>query len=482
MKKAEIASKLMDLYCFNRKKYRYMFRGRDGEAQYHAVDKPLTVMQIYKHLDGLMTVSVCAGDFDTVFSTFDIDEPGLDKVRLVLDKLAALGIPQDKMYVSTSGNKGHHIDIFYDKPVYKSQGENLFNHLRQDPEVAAIRLEYFPTGGKCIKLPLGVNFKTGRRCWFLDPQTLEPIESLEYVLGVEKWSKAEFEAVVHRLNKEVFMDRLEQAQAYAAEKKAARSEKVEKEVREVAQAYITKHAEDKDPVITGPGQRHNLMLKVAVHRRCMGAPDAEAVYNEVMEWYGRQDQSEVTSSEREIEDDARAIARDVCNRYDPVMTWARKAYFRDQEKTGVITSLDLQNILLCEKKSMRKVAMLVCAYTRCFGSCKMGYDKMAEKVGLARSTVEAAISELIKMKLIKWWKRGGTIVINGQPRPNPNEYKFTDQQLVEGAPSFMKKDTIFVFDDVRENFLAFYYRVLMRMINPEEISKYISKKEMEAIG
>lgn len=479
MGKAEVSSKLMDLYCFNMKKYRYMFRGKDGEAQYKAIDKPFTVMQIYKHLDGKMTMSVCAGEMNTVFSTFDIDEPGLDKVRLVVDKLAELGVPRDKMYISTSGNKGHHVDIFYDKPVFKSQGENLFNYLMRDPEIAAIRLEYFPTGGKCIKLPLGINFKSGRRCWFLDQKTLEPVENFDYILGIEKWSAAEFGELVHRINKEVFLERLEQAKEYAAAQKEAQAKEEEEEIAKIAQAYVRKHIGDTEPVIDGPGQRHNKMLKVAIHRRRIGAPDEEAVYQEIMEWYSRQDQSEVTSSEPEIEADARAIARDVCQKYDPALTWARKAWRQNREKTAVITAADMGNILMCRTKSMRKVALLVCAYTKCFGSCKMGYAKIAAKTGTATSTAESAISELIKLKLIKWWDRGGTILINGQPRPNPNEYKFADQPIYTESPALAKRETIFTFDDVRDDFLGFYYRVLTRMLDPAELPKYISKKERE---
>src|SRR5699024_12407077 len=39
-----------------------------------------------------------------------------------------------------------------------------------------------------VKLPLVIHQRTGNRCWFVDNETLEPIESFDYILDIEPMS------------------------------------------------------------------------------------------------------------------------------------------------------------------------------------------------------------------------------------------------------------------------------------------------------
>lgn len=457
----EQTAKLIDLYCFNRDRFAYMYRKKDGEPGYKTMKKPLTVYHVMNHLDGRMTLSVLGGDKNTVFSTFDIDEPGLDKVRLVVDRLVALGVPRERMYISTSGNKGHHVDIFYDKPVWKSQGEKLYEYVMADPAVAEIRVEYFPTHERCIKIPLGINYKTGRRCWYLDQETLEEVEDQNYVLGIEKWSADEFEAMMYRLNKEAKLAKI----AAAKENTGAAYERRERVV-------MPKHAEN-EPVLTGTGQRHDKMLRKAVYLRCCGA-DEDVLREELKAWVARQNPEYIGSTEDEVAADMSEIIGSVVAKYKPSREWQR----REWSSVGVVSMQDVENILKVAKTpSERKVAMLICAYTSCIGKCVMGYDTMAERTGVSLPTVVKAVKALIAAKLIKSWKRGGVKTVNGQPRFFANEYVFTDKWVYDGWPTASKKRTEFRLEDVKDDIVGFYYRTMWAMVDHDTLRTWMKPME-----
>lgn len=473
----DIGSKLLDLYCFNMRKYSFMFKKKDGEVVYHTTNKPFSIMQIYHHLDGKMTMSVYAGDMDTVFSTFDVDEPDPDLVRRVMDKLAELGVPRERMYVSTSGNKGYHIDIFYDQPIFKASGERLYKYLMKEPRLAERKVEYFPTGGRCIKIPLGVNFKSGRRCWYLDRETLESIEDIEYVLGIEKWAKIEFEEMMYRLNKAAKTELIQRAIENAKESAQPKPKPPSRE------QFSRQDWVDKEPDIEHPGERHNNMLKKAKFLRIHGASE-EILYEELLAYVARQQEKHpdgIASSQEEIEEDARLIAQTTVKAFEPKYNWVGNEVVRKKEtnSNGVITAQDLANILLCTKPSTRKVAFVICVYTSCFGQCTMGYNGLSERSGVSVPTVNTALKELREKKIIGWWKRGGFKEINGEPRPEASSYKFTQKQLFGVWPEIMHKQKIFQFDKVRDDLMAFYYRTMATMLSPYELKNQMTAGELE---
>lgn len=473
----DIGSKLLDLYCFNMEKYSFMYRGKDGEAVYRTVAKPFSIKHIYHHLDGRITMSVFGGKMDTVFSTFDVDEPDPDLVRRVMDKLAELGVPRERMYVSTSGNKGYHIDIFYDKPIYKASGERLYKYVMKDPELAGRKVEYFPTGGRCIKIPLGVNLKSGRRCWYLDRETLEPIEDIEYVFSIEKWSKEEFEQMMHRLNKAAKVDLIQRALAVSEE------EKVAKPKPPTRAQFSRKEWIENEPEIENPGERHNKMLKKANFLRIHGA-DEEILYQELLAYVERQQKKNpgcIASTQEEIEEDAQLIAHTTVKAFQPKYQWVANECVKKRESnvTGIITAQDIGNILLCKKPSARKVAFVICVYTSCFDQCTMSYKGLAERCGLSLQPVSDAVKELREKKILSYWKRGGVKEVNGQPKPEASEYKFTKKQLFGTWPEIMHKHKIFQFDNVKEDLMGFYYKTMATMLSPYELRQQMTAGELK---
>ena len=459
--RAEVASRLLDLYCMNMSKFSFMFVNREGEAQYLAEkERPLTIREVYAHLAGRKTISVFGADKVTCFCTFDLDESDPAKLRALVGRLVEIGIPRERLYISTSGNKGYHVDFFLDKPVYKTHGESLYKYLRREPEFAAMKLEYFPVKNRCIKIPLGINFKSGRRCWYLDPETLAPIEDERYVLGIEKWSADAFGELVWRLNKEMKLADIAEAKEHAGEWEEA----------EPARRVVMPKMADKEPVLTRTGERHNLMRSKAVFLRCCYGLDEDTIYAELMAWVGRQNQSLIESSEAEVERDARELAKDVVAKFVPSNVWWKQR-LTESSKRGKITAADIGNILRAKKKSARKVAFLICVYCACFKTCTIGYRTMAEKLGLSYMTVSDAVHELIEQKIIRLAKRGGCVTVNGEPRFRANEYAFV------AAASPDDRCVEFNFEEEKENIDGFYYRAMAAMVEPDELRRVMSKSE-----
>lgn len=186
-------AKFNQLYITTRRKYIY----QDGEVYKQAnVDKrsnnfPLTDVSIKRHLEGTKTYGVFNANTVNKFITFDIDfSDDMPMARWAARKLVDVlyrdfSVPFNDIHVSYSGNKGYHIDLFLDKPIKLSDAVAFYEKVRKHAELTEQEVEFRPTYKQGVKLPLGVHAKTGNRCWFVDRETLEPIESFDYLNDVE---------------------------------------------------------------------------------------------------------------------------------------------------------------------------------------------------------------------------------------------------------------------------------------------------------
>lgn len=185
--------KINQLYITTRKKYIYQ-KGEayitiDGDKYGKAI--PLTNALVARHLEGKDTYGVFNANVLNKFITFDIDfADDMPMARWATGKLVDVlysdfGLPYDDIHVSYSGNKGYHIDLFFDKPINLSDAITFYEKVRSHADLTDKQLEFRPTYKQGVKLPLGVHKTTGNRCWFVDRATLEPIESFDYLNEVE---------------------------------------------------------------------------------------------------------------------------------------------------------------------------------------------------------------------------------------------------------------------------------------------------------
>lgn len=196
--KAETIAKLNELYISTRRKYivqtseAYLMLSRDNDPKYWALNDGM----LKRHLDGKNTYGVFNANVYNKFITFDVDyaedEAGAKWAtrRLIAILQTNYNIRANDIHVSLSGSKGYHIDLFFGENITVEQAKSFYNMVRKDVGVSESEMEFRPSWGQAVKIPLGIHLKTGRRCWFVDRETLEPIESFEYLNDVEPMDSA----------------------------------------------------------------------------------------------------------------------------------------------------------------------------------------------------------------------------------------------------------------------------------------------------
>lgn len=182
-----------DGYTWNRAKY------INGKWQ----GRQLVDAFMVQHLKGEATYGVIAGPAGlTKFLTFDVDIAGnLNEAKEVTQKLFYLltdyyGVSQDEVHISFSGNKGYHVDLFFDKEVDRRSLVPFYEEVLEKMKETTERIEMRPTG-QGVKLPMGVNQKTGNYCYFVNPYTMEELEdSLAYFNQIQQTEWSEFKEFV----------------------------------------------------------------------------------------------------------------------------------------------------------------------------------------------------------------------------------------------------------------------------------------------
>lgn len=186
-------AKLNELYIATRRKYLVQY-----PTGYVTYDKNQTSSVwmlndslIKRHLDGLNTYGIFNGNVVNKFITFDVDFRENSEARWVTLKLIDIlvndfNIDRRDIHASLSGGKGYHVDLYFSRPISLEDTQTFYKRVMV--ELGAFKtgeVEFRPTYKQGVKLPLGIHQVTGNRCWFVDNQTLEPIETFDYLDEVE---------------------------------------------------------------------------------------------------------------------------------------------------------------------------------------------------------------------------------------------------------------------------------------------------------
>lgn len=442
-------AELMDRYCFYRQKYVMM--GKDFTRH---INGRYTGKTVYNHLLGNIALCVFAGPSNTTFLSVDVDYKDAKVVHKVIDTMEDLGIPRDMIYVSTSGGKGYHVDIFFEESIYNWRAKVLYDLIIYFGGLNKRKVEYRPNASQAIKLPLGVHQKTGNRCWFVDRETLEPIESFEYIKTTQKIPAWVIDRVLKEGNKRRFNLLLHEAMAEELPVKSA-----QRTIRAPEQYQLTE-----------PGTRHKTMIQVALSLYRNGG-NYDSIHQGLEDWLLRQDQSL-------IKDPFEECMRDVDNITGWVMQKGRRRELGEDlthEYTAEtrIFKTDADRIITGSTKSARLMAFLFTIYCDRYEYCGIGQNKLCELLGIAsKQTVVTAESDLADRKLfIK--TRGGLRFTGDAYRKVTNKYRFPEEYHRSGE-CIKINETV-----TADNIYDLYIMAIATLCDGDVLKEHLTGKELE---
>ena len=454
----KVAKRMTDLYCLYFKAWVCISDPNVTAVPFNTIKSQFDIKHVMKHLHGNYAIGVFAGENATKFVSIDIDEGDRETVRKVIDTLVGIGIPEDRLYVSYSGKKGYHVDFFVENYIYNDSARILYEEMIERSGLNRRKVEFRPTHGQAIKLPLGVHQTTKNRCWFVDPVTLEQIEDFDYIFGIQKIKQEYLEEIAKRLKNE----RVTRMYAEMREKRS----NVQK----------AKPASYDSLVVTAPGTRHNIQKKVAARARMDGC-DYDEIVARQLEWCREQNQAYIMSSEKEIRDDAEKLARwAVANvTIKPIKNTNGEAI------VATVGKQCLPYILGAPTKTARMVLFLLCIYCGKYGDVKVAHRTLADHIGISAESVKNAI---------KWGEENGYISVEHSLNKyngflllkSANKYKFPgDKKLATPRKIHLLGESYEVREwPTAENFYDMYIDMLTSLCKIEYLERFLTKPELKA--
>jgi len=385
-----VASKIWALYVNN---VSHMKLCRDGviwePKQESGEPQRLNMKKIHNHLRGAYNVAVFCSQKSSKFICFDVDVNDEGVVRKLIDVLVDLGFDRERIYISISGGKGYHVEIFFDKVVANESIAKLYNIVIERGGFNPEKVEFRPTPTQPIRLPLSKHYKTGVWSWYCSQETLKPIDSELYIFEIEQ----------------VPRERLDEILAAVPPPKAEHH--VDYTVR---QGEISVD-ENSLPVLVHRNTRHNTSVKIAVYLRNCGMGEAE-IRAALTDWVARQDRDLIDSTDEEIAADNAEIAK-----------WAggieAKAH---AAKTIVINSADLNFILNGKTKNDRRLLFRMVMVFKVFGRDNTSQDLMARSLGMHKKTVGTRLKRLWTDRVVTMKYGRSQKLANGLWTSAPNTY------------------------------------------------------------
>jgi len=208
-----VIDKLIELYIGNNTTHLIQFpHGKYSPKLYVFSYDRLEVINklLINHIKGGITYAGSTGGMPRKFITFDVDSFTNHASRRVTQKLSdtletEYGVNRKDIHVSYSGSKGYHVELFFSEQIDDEHLRGFYRSVLDRsglfPEggitttlesafrpAYRVRVEYIPSSIVGVKLPLGIQQKTGKRCWFVDNETMELLEdddSFNYLLKIK---------------------------------------------------------------------------------------------------------------------------------------------------------------------------------------------------------------------------------------------------------------------------------------------------------
>lgn len=459
-----IIRKINDLYIQTRKKYlvqfpdNYVTMDRDRNENVWTLNDGM----IKRHLQGGITYGIFSGGYFNKFMTFDVDynddEPMARWVTLkIIDTLVReFNISRSDIHVSLSGGKGYHIDLFFNKPLQVADTEAFYRKVMSEIELPKNgEVEFRPSWTQGVKLPLGIHQRTGNRCWFVDNETLEPIESFDYIMSIEPMDSEEIMSV----DFEITNEQAEEFERVVQETDiSANTHTVSEALRKVGRILDAGR-------LTESNTRHATTYTIAVFGNMQGWEREETVgaimdvlHNTPSTYFSKGSKPDYWYKEAvRLVDYAYDNNKTLGNADKPVTIY--KSEIIEVLKAGTFRQKQLAYAMLITSKRYGEVFYLARSTAK-----KMLGTKSNE-------TVQSGTERLVAVGFIEYVRRNeidrARTFETRQVRHKPNKYRLLIRKPAEDEPSIEVTND----DDMVE--------VTFALCTDEEIKQYVKRHEFE---
>lgn len=487
----KIIKKINELYITNRKKY-LILNQKDGSGKYTEIHEgqeryvPLNDSLIRKHLRGKQTIGVFSGKNIGKFLCFDLDIADKSKLNwtyyLLIECLNDLGIRNDYINVSTSGNKGYHILIFIEYGTSLNQLILLFNRtmskikskLNEDIPFKAFshnehygefdfgKIEYRCSYTQGVKIELGINFfnsnnKTNK-CIFLDNETLEPIYDNSHILWINPMPKDIFVEIMDNLNDKEVVEK--EISTIKSELQEPPSHKINKDEDSTISHIV-------NLINNGmymKGTRHNSCLKIAKYLRYSGYELNEAV-EKLQEWMSWQNKKYYSIPLGE--------ALSECERICKIVYEKEYKLFGNVEDIKIYKN-ELKEIIKLENKYDKLIIYSMLIHSKRYalknGVFYMTYKQIKEMCDIGIDGAMAAIERLEKLGYLK--------VVSRNVRQE-NDYKHLPNRYMITLNADIVDDDIVLEIDNSSNSISYnelYYKSIVNTFTNKEL-KHLPRRQ-----
>ena len=421
------------------------------------VYKRLDNKTVARHLNEAFAVCVYAGEWSSRFICFDVDLHDEDLIHRLIDAIEAYGFPRDRIYVSTSGGKGYHVELFFDGLIYTSELRSFYNYICMQNNFDRAKVEFRPTKGQAIKLPLSRHAKTGNICWYLDRETLQPIKSKSYILEIKQISADKAKQIIFSHGGTFWDDPdIEKRQNKAPKPKVF---------------HLEEDYPDEYPELRAVGTTHNTIVAIATRERYLNTPK-DKIREKLNEWLDRQNPKFFT-------DPVSDIRKDI----DEVAEWVYGRKFHTATKNGAfITAKDLNYCLEARTPAGRKTLLLLLVGYKHHRPYSITYRRLGKILDVSEKTVSKTLTYLKDNNKITC-KVHGKICNDGTFTQLPNTYYFHDNLIIKKQLFKPLVESVAVDEEITtpDTFRAVWKRVINTMVGEADQKKIFTDKELEEL-
>lgn len=497
----QIVEKVNDLFVTTR--YKHLIQKKDGtyktsdvnnnelnKAKYGKTFRPDTYLadwKIQEHLDGKRTMGVFGTSFGSKFLTFDVDVEDAPISRWitlkVVNQLVELGVPQDKIYVSSSGNKGYHIDLyftdilsnaklnqFYQLVMYEcdftpNKDTNTKEVVRFECESGMV--EQRPVGlNQGVKLPLGKHQKSKEknRCWYVDVfNRFKAYETFDYILEVEKLDVDVIEIILdEQLDLTEEKKQIAELKSYI-EKKYTPLPQYEIGVNEevTIEAYEKLEREG----LTRKGTRHNSIFKLARYYKYLGL-DATETIDALVHWMSEQDTRMYDTKFDECVKDIRSVVDYVF--VNDLTIIVAKDYINVSYK-------EMVKILQAKSKNQKLLLFAMLVHSKRYadknGVMYMTYKQMHLTTTLTEKNARINVRKLEEQGLVDIVSTN--VIQKGTHIKKPNKYNVKIAEAVVNGSTV----EIGINEETEESF----NKALVNLIPMDELKKVLPRRHWDEV-